>query len=67
MFIAEHCTCLSSLWEELDTMNSLSVVPTPTVDVTKMLKAIDVIKEGSKFFQLYNGLNNNYSAQKSFC
>lgn len=48
--LAEYFTCPGSLWEELDSMNLLHVVTSPTVEVTKSLKAIVVIKEESRLF-----------------
>lgn len=49
--INDYFTTLSSLWEELDSMNTLSIVTTIAIDVTSLLTAIETQKAESKLFQ----------------
>ncbi|XP_074346359.1 uncharacterized protein LOC141685137 [Apium graveolens] len=65
MKINEYFTCLSGLWEEIESMNVLPAVNTVTPEVAKLLRAIDDLKEEAKLFQFLNGLDDMYGAQRS--
>lgn len=45
-------------------MNVLPTVSTVTPEVTKLLKAIENLKEEAKLFQFQNWLNDVYGAQR---
>ncbi|XP_074346758.1 uncharacterized protein LOC141685563 [Apium graveolens] len=62
---SKYYTKLSSLWEELDSMNSLHVIPTPIAEITALLKTIDTFKDEGKFFQFFNGMDEKYDAPRS--
>ncbi|KAL8127085.1 hypothetical protein AgCh_014128 [Apium graveolens] len=51
--------------EEIESMNLLPTVPSPTTEVTKLLDAIDKIREESRLFQFLNGLDDAFGAQRS--
>lgn len=65
MKVNDYFTSLSSLWEEIESMNVLPTVSTLTPEVTKLLKAITNMREESKLFQFLNGLDDAYGAQRS--
>lgn len=63
--IVEYFTSLSSVWEELESMNLLPSVTTVGDDVTALFKAIATQREEGKLFQFLNGLDDVYAAQRS--
>ncbi|XP_074352205.1 uncharacterized protein LOC141691379 [Apium graveolens] len=63
--INEYFTSLSSLWEEIDSMNVLPVVTTVATDVTTFIAAIEKQKSESRLFQFLNGLDDTYAALRS--
>lgn len=63
--VSEYFTSLSSLWEEIDSMNVLPAVTSNTAEINNLLKAIDNMKEESKLFQFLNGLDDVYGNQRS--
>lgn len=65
MSINEYFTVVSSLWEEIDSMNILPAVTTVAADVTAAFNAIETQKEESRLFVFLNGLDDAYSAMRS--
>ncbi|XP_056688770.1 uncharacterized protein [Spinacia oleracea] len=63
--IDEYYTAMSSLWDEIESMNMLPMLTTVAQDVTALMKAIETQKEKSKLFQFLNGLDDFYSPQRS--
>ena len=63
--INDYFTTLSSLWEEIDSMNTLPAITTVASDVTTLLTTLETQKAESKLFQFLNGLDDNYSAIRS--
>ncbi|KAL8145123.1 hypothetical protein AgCh_003366 [Apium graveolens] len=63
--VSEYYTGLSSLWEEIDSMNALPSVTVVDPEVTKLLNAIESLKEESRLFQFLNGLDEMYGVQRS--
>lgn len=60
--INDYFTTLSSLWDEIESMNTLPVVTTVAPDVTTLLTTLETQKAESKLFQFLNGLDDCYSA-----
>lgn len=65
MKISEYYTTVSSLWEEIDSMNIFPVVTTVATDITALLAAITTQKEEARLFVFLNGLDDTYSAMRS--
>lgn len=65
MKINDYFTTLSSLWEEIDSINTLPTITTVAADVTTFLTTLDTQKAEAKLFQFLNGLDDNYSAMRS--
>lgn len=65
MKICDYFTGLSSLWEELDSMNVLPAVTVMTPEITKLMQAIETVKQEARLFQFLNGLDDIYGAQRS--
>lgn len=65
MKVSDYLTCLSGLWEEIDSMNILPTVAATTPEIIKLLNTIDTIKEEARLFQFLNGLDEIYGAQRS--
>lgn len=65
MKLNEYYTTLSSLWEEIESMNTLPVITTIAADVTAFISAIDMNKAESRLFQFLNGLDDVYAALRS--
>uniref|UniRef100_A0A803LKW1 Protein kinase domain-containing protein n=1 Tax=Chenopodium quinoa TaxID=63459 RepID=A0A803LKW1_CHEQI len=60
-----YFAAMSSLWEELDSMNDLLVISKPTVDVRNLLNVVARNREKSRLFQFLNGLNDQNGAMRS--
>lgn len=65
MSVNDYYTAMKTIWEELDSLNTLPTVPTTTPEITKLLFEITLQREESKLFQFLNGLNDSFSAQRS--
>ncbi|XP_074326527.1 uncharacterized protein LOC141664474 [Apium graveolens] len=65
MKISDYFTTMSSLWEEIDSMNIVPTVSVLTPEIAALLKAIADMKEEAKLFQFLNGLDDAYRAQRS--
>ncbi|XP_074374360.1 uncharacterized protein LOC141714758 [Apium graveolens] len=65
MKISDYFTTMSSLWEEIDSMNILPTVSVLTPEIAALLKAIDDMKEEAKLCHFLNGLDDAYGAQRS--
>ena len=63
--INEYYTAVSSLWEEIDSMNLLPVVTTVAADVIVLLETIETQREESRLFVFLNGLDESYGALRS--
>lgn len=63
--INDYYTTLSSLWEEIDSMNTHPPVTTVADDVKDFIKSLDSQKAESGLFQFLNGLDDCYSTLRS--
>lgn len=63
--INDYFTEMSALWEEIESMNLLPTVASPTLEVNKLLETIARIREESQLFQFLNWLDDVFSAQRS--
>ncbi|GKE49799.1 cysteine-rich receptor-like protein kinase 8 [Tanacetum coccineum] len=64
--ISDYYTRMKCVWEKLDSMNELSTLVNITPEITAFLAAIHTQKEEQKLFQFLNGLDDHFSAQKSY-
>lgn len=62
MNIILDCT---AIWEELDAMSDLPRITITTDEIMYFLQALAKQQEQQKLFQFLNGLNKEYSAQRS--
>ncbi|XP_074345088.1 uncharacterized protein LOC141684147 [Apium graveolens] len=65
MKLNDYFTTLSSLWEEIESMNALPVVTTVATDITAFIDAINKQKAEARLFQFLNGLDDMYVALRS--
>lgn len=63
--LVEYYTSLSTLWEEIEAMNTLPSVTTTTDEIKALMSAIQVQKDESKLFQFLNELDKMFSPQHS--
>ncbi|XP_021864029.2 uncharacterized protein [Spinacia oleracea] len=61
----EYYTVMSSLWDEIESMNMLPMLTTVAQDVLAVMKAIETQKEEAKLFQFLNDLDDIYNPQRS--
>ncbi|XP_074344488.1 uncharacterized protein LOC141704308 [Apium graveolens] len=65
MKLNDYFSTLSSLWEDIESMNALPVITTVAADVTAFISAIDKYKAKSRLLQFLNGLDDMYVALRS--
>lgn len=58
--VVDYFTTLSSILEELDSMNLLPPLTTVSEETSKFSKALNAQIEQSKLFYLLNGLNDTF-------
>lgn len=63
--VSDYFTNMSSLWEEIESMNVLPTVTAITPEIKSLLNVMNTIKEEGKLFQFLNGLDDHYGAQRS--
>lgn len=63
--VSEYFTKLSTLWEEIESMNTLPMVTSQSDEITNLMKAIETMKEEARLFQFLNDLDEIYGAQRS--
>ncbi|GJU29694.1 cysteine-rich receptor-like protein kinase 8 [Tanacetum coccineum] len=64
--ISDYYTRMKYVWEKLDSMNELSRLVNITPEITAFLAVIHTQKEEHKLFQFLNGLDDHFSAQRSY-
>lgn len=65
MSVTKYFTALSSIWEDLESMNVLPSVTNNSAEVTARLKATETMREEEKLFQFLNGLDECFGPQRS--
>ena len=63
--LVDYYTDISSLWEELDDMSVLPAINNITPEITEFMRVLDTHKQESRLFQFLNGLDDEYSSQRS--
>ena len=63
--ISEYYTRMRGIWEELDAMNDLPRLTIETTEITNFLQALSRQQEEQKLFPFFNGLDEEYSPQRS--
>lgn len=63
--LVEYYTEISAIWEELEAMNTMPVLTTITPEISVFIKALETQKQESRIFQFLNGLDEDYSPQRS--
>ncbi|XP_074360672.1 uncharacterized protein LOC141700921 [Apium graveolens] len=61
--LVEYYTEISTVWEELEAMNTMPVLTNITPEVAAFVKALDTQKQEARLFQFLNGLDEDYNAQ----
>jgi len=63
--VSEYYTKMRGIWEELDAMNDLPRLTVMNPEITNFLQALAKQQEEQKLFQFLNGLDEEYSPQRS--
>lgn len=63
--VSDFYTEMRSLWEELESLTTLPIFTTVTVDIIKLINVLQVQREEQKLFRFLNGLDEIYGAQRS--
>ncbi|PWA90678.1 hypothetical protein CTI12_AA098680 [Artemisia annua] len=63
--ISEYYTKMKCVWEELDSVNVLPVISVVSQEVSLFLSALSKQKEDQRLFQFLNGLDDQYTNQRS--
>ncbi|XP_074375089.1 uncharacterized protein LOC141716806 [Apium graveolens] len=63
--LVEYYTEISTVWEELEAMNTMPVLTNITPEVAAFVKALDTQKQEARLFQFLNGLDEDSNAQRS--
>uniref|UniRef100_A0A803LW85 Retrotransposon Copia-like N-terminal domain-containing protein n=1 Tax=Chenopodium quinoa TaxID=63459 RepID=A0A803LW85_CHEQI len=60
-----YYTAMTSLWEELDSMNVMPIISESSAEMRNQLNTISKYQEESRLFQFLNGLDDYYSAMRT--
>ncbi|PWA57489.1 hypothetical protein CTI12_AA409510 [Artemisia annua] len=63
--VSEYYTSMKCVWEELDSMNELPRIVNITPEIAVFLNALNTQKEEQRLFQFLNGLDDQFSSQRS--
>ncbi|KAL2927057.1 Oral-facial-digital syndrome 1 protein-like protein [Bienertia sinuspersici] len=65
MSISEYYTKICGLWEEIENLNDYPPISHITTEIRAYINAIKQQQEEQHLFQFLNGLDEDYSAQRS--
>uniref|UniRef100_A0A803LMX4 Retroviral polymerase SH3-like domain-containing protein n=1 Tax=Chenopodium quinoa TaxID=63459 RepID=A0A803LMX4_CHEQI len=63
--VTDYYTQLKILWEELESMTSLPAITTTNEEISAFITALSRHQDEHKLFQFLNGLDDDYSQQRS--